>query len=183
MKKIKILGMDPSFRNWGWALAEFEYPDVTILDIGTLETQRNKKAPKRSLDDLESSRFLYSGLHSLLDGVDLVIAEMPSGSQSALAAKAYGVTVGLMSSIGIPLITVSPLEIKQLSTGTANATKEEMIEWAFSKYPNLSWKTKKRNGKESLVKKNEHMADAIAAIHAGTYSKEFIEYVENFFNQ
>ena len=68
------------------------------------------------------------------------------------------------------IIEVSPDENKKIFTGTKNATKQQMIDTAREMYPDANWPL--HNGKISAAKA-EHMADAVAAIHAGVQTPVF----------
>lgn len=168
-----ITGTDPSFRNWGTAHAKILDGKLEIASLGLQQTAKNKTIKRRSHDDIESSRSLFNFFQESISKADVLITELPSGSQSASAAKAYGVCIGILSSCSIPLIGVSPLEVKLCSVGDPKATKREMIEWATGLYPHLNWKTYKRKGEIQYSGLNEHMADAISAIHAGIKTEEF----------
>ena len=86
----------------------------------------------------------------------------------------YGICIGLLASlVDKPMIQVTPLEVKLCSVGTKTATKREMINWAFSQNNSLNWLTRVENGDNILIDKNEHMADAMAAIKAGVSTNEF----------
>jgi hypothetical protein len=77
--------------------------------------------------------------------------------------------VGVLGGCPAPLIELSPTEVKLAAIGSKTAGKEEMIEWAMGKYPYAPWI--KRAGKP--VAKNEHLADAVATIHAGIKTEQF----------
>lgn len=54
------------------------------------------------------------------------------------------------------------------TVGSKTASKQEMIEWAMHHHPEANWPMKTRNKALSVITGSaEHMADAIAAIHAG----------------
>ena len=55
------------------------------------------------------------------------------------------------------------------SVGRKNASKKEMIEWAYEKHPEAPWLV--RN--DFPLMKQEHMADSIAVMYAGMRTKEF----------
>ena len=101
-----------------------------------------------------------------------VFVEVPVGSQSARAMASYGICVGILSAIraeGIPLIEVTPLEVKHTFTGDKNATKQLMIDTAISLYPDANFP----RWRGEVCSKAEHVADAIAAIHAGVQTSTF----------
>jgi hypothetical protein len=57
--------------------------------------------------------------------------------------------------------------------GTRTASKEEMIDWAFNKYPDAPWRTKKLKGQILPTKDNEHIADSVAIMEAGILTPSF----------
>lgn len=180
-KKLKVVGFDPSLRNWGIAvghlwLQDSRHLEVNFLDIVQPELPKSKQVRQNSLD-LETARLLSEGVLRHLTDVDAVFVEVPVGSQSARAMASYGVCVGILGAIramGIPFFEVSPEEVKRVAVGTKIATKAQMIEWAVSKYPDINWPTCKNKGVTQVVTgKAEHMADAIAAIHAGISCQPF----------
>lgn len=85
----------------------------------------------------------------------------------------YGMCIGVLGCISNSMIQVTPLEVKLAAVGSKTATKAEMIEWATNKYLSAKWLTTKRNGVISFTDKNEHLADALGAIHAGLKTQEF----------
>lgn len=180
-KTIKVIGLDPSLRNWGIAIGEMVPGVVESLKIYDLRVinpaiAKTKQVRQNSLD-LESAKQLCEGVLSVVKSAQLIFVEVPVGSQSARAMASYGICVGVLGAlrgIGIPLHEVSPLEVKRASAGKVTATKQEMIQWAMGKHPEADWPTYKQ--KEKLLVNNnkaEHQADAIAAIYAGFASNTY----------
>jgi Holliday junction resolvasome RuvABC endonuclease subunit len=170
-----IAGIDPSLSNFGLAKGAYENGHFDLTHISLAETQpdsKNKQVRKNSQDLLRAST-LHKATKEWLSDVDLVIAEVPVGSQSARAMASYGVCIGLLASLDKPLIQVMPNEVKIAAVGNKLATKEDMINWAAQLYPTMPWLTQKRQGITYMVKKNEHIADAVGAIHAGLASDTF----------
>ena len=144
--KIAVCGIDPSLRNWG--IAE-----------GILNTETGY------LDDVR--------LTLIARKAKAIFVEVPVGSQSARAMASYGVCVGILGSIralGIPIIEVTATEVKKSLTGDPVATKDKMIKQALLDYPDANFP--RCRGK--IVAKAEHVADAIAAIHAGVQTPAFL---------
>lgn len=84
----------------------------------------------------------------------------------------YGICVGILGAIradGIPLIEVTPSEVKLAFTGDKNATKQMMIDQAIKLYPDANFP----RWRGEVCNKAEHVADAIAAIHAGVNTPTF----------
>ena len=179
-KLIKVVGQDPSLRNWGCAVGYYdletkkltvEYVDLTnpVLPTG--------KQVRQNSSDLESALQLYKGAADASRGAHAIFVEVPVGSQSARAMASYGICVGVLGALranGIPFFEVTPTEVKLAAVGNKTATKQEMIKWAMAKHPEANWPTYKQNG-QTLVSeaKAEHMADSIAAIYAGINCNPF----------
>lgn len=176
-RKIKILGIDPSMNNFGYAAATYD------LDTGQLEylgirlnspdKPKAKKSVRQNSTDLALAKNQYSVLQQRMEWADIICVEIPVGSQSARAMASYGICIGVLASINKPMIQVTPTEVKVAATGNKSATKREMINWAFSQNNSLKWLTRTVNGDNILIDKNEHMADAMAAIKAGISTDEF----------
>lgn len=180
-KALKVVGFDPSLRNWGIAVGYLYLQDNNRLEIKTLdivqpELPKGKQVRQNSLD-VETARLLAEGAVKYLKDIDAVFVEVPIGSQSARAMASYGICVGILGTIramGIPFFEVSPEEVKRVSVGIKTATKAQMIQWAVENYPNANWPTCKSKGVTQIVAgKAEHMADAIATIRAGIICQPF----------
>ena len=176
MSKIKIVGIDPALRNFGFAQATLDVHtlEYTIDNLILVESEGEAgKVVRKNSDDLRRASALYGGLLLATTGATLAIAEVPVGSQSARAMASYGICVGVLAACPVPLIQVTPSEVKLAAVGHKQAAKEEMIEWAMAKHPAANWLMRKVKG--ALVPKldNEHLADACAAIEAGLRTDQF----------
>lgn len=178
---IKVVGLDPSLRNWGIAKGTVipGQPDslqVQFVAVINPELPKGKQVRQNSLD-LESAKQLCAGAMQAAEGAQAIFVEVPVGSQSARAMASYGICVGVLGSLramGIPLFEVSPTEVKLAGAGKITATKLEMIQWAMDKHPEANWPTYKEKG-QLLVNnsKAEHQADATATIYAGMACNSF----------
>ncbi|AYA64338.1 hypothetical protein [Alteromonas sp. RKMC-009] len=171
-----VAGLDPSLSNLGMVKGHFDGVAFDPHELKLVQTSADKSAKKqvrKNSQDLQRCRELHDGLHKFIEGVDLIFVEVPVGSQSARAMMSYGACVQLLAGIKIPLIEVTPNEVKLAATGDKNATKQDMITWAVNKYPNVKWLTQKRNGHQVITAKNEHLADAVAAVEAGMQTDTF----------
>jgi Holliday junction resolvasome RuvABC endonuclease subunit len=176
MACIRVVGLDPSMAAFGISLGilnldtgEFDLQCIEVVDTASSKTKQVRK----NSDDLERARKIQKQLIEMLPGADLVCVEIPVGSQSARAMASYGMCIGILASINIPMIQLTATELKLAATGNKNATKKDMIDWATSTYPDTMWYSKKVKGQRSFTNKNEHVADATAAIHAGVKTDEF----------
>lgn len=172
---IPVSGHDPSFTHWGTAEGQLclETGVLTDVTVAMAITAKGKnKSVRVNSDDLRRTEELAE--HALAVGKRCKVnfGEFPVGSQSANAMKSCGVAFGIggaMRASGIIVIEVQAKASKKALTGDPNASKAAMIEAAMGLYPDAGWKY--YQGK--LTNDNEHMADAIAAIHAGVQTPEF----------
>lgn len=179
-RTIRVVGQDPSLRNWGIAVGTFNL-ETRLLTIDKLSLTNpvlptGKQVRQNSLD-LESGYQLYKGALAAAEGAHAVFVEVPQGSQSARAMASYGICVGVLGALraaGIPFFEVTPTEVKLAGHGKKTATKQEMIAWAMSRHPEASWPLYYQHGKALVSEaKAEHQADAVAAIYAGLASNTF----------
>jgi hypothetical protein len=179
-KTIKVVGQDPSLRNWGLAIGiyDIDTKQLTIQNLDTLcPTLSTGKQVRQNSLDLESAYQLCKGAMAAVEDADAIFVEVPIGSQSARAMASYGICVGVLGSLratGIPFFEVTPTEVKLASCKNKNATKDEMIKWAMAKHPEANWPMYKSNGQTVVsAAKAEHQADAIGSIYAGLASNSF----------
>ena len=179
-RTIKVVGQDPSLRNWGLAVGtlnlETKKLTIDLLDLTNPVLPTGKQVRQNSTD-LESAFQLYKGAMTAAEGAHAVFVEVPVGSQSARAMASYGVCVGVLGALranGIPFFEVTPTEVKLAGPGNKTASKQDMIKWAMAKHPEANWPMYKQNGSTIVSEaKAEHMADAVAAIYAGISCNAF----------
>ena len=182
MNTVRVLGVDPSLKNTGIAIANYnlDQGDYEIIHIDLFSTEPAKgKVVRKSSDDVERMSIALEGVMATIDKYKPAFAagEVPVASQSARGAFSNGGCHMMFAAIRwrIPLVQVSPMEVKVASAGPKHAAKEEMIEWAVAKWPGLPWHTYKRLGKMLMHANNEHMADACGAIAAGVKTQQFAQ--------
>ena len=175
---FKVVGFDPSLRNWGISKGILSPDGLQIHEVDLINPalSTGKQVRQNSLD-LESAKQLCAGALAAAEDADAIFVEVPVGSQSARAMASYGICVGILGALratGIPFFEVTPNEVKLTTVGKKTATKQEMIEWAMNAHPEANWPTYNRLGKLQVSEaKAEHMADATAAIYAGIATNEF----------
>lgn len=173
--KIKVLGMDPSLRNWGLAQAELDLSSGELTTpVCTLVHPKDfaGKQVRKNSEDLHRAVQLADVVLPAAQQAQCVFVEIPVGSQSARAMASYGICIGILgtiTSLGIPLIEVTPTENKKVFTGKPTATKQQMIAQALEFYPDVVFPMYKGEVQD----KAEHLADAIASIHAGVHTPTF----------
>lgn len=170
MAIIRFAALDGSKANFG--IAKLDYDTTTdtlhVAGLRLIKTEKTKiKGVRISSDNLRRGQEIAVALREELADCALAFAEIPSGAQSADAAYAFGMVVGLYSCITIPLVEVTPSETKLAAVGTRTASKDEIINWAAERFPDAPWLRVKRGGVMVPTKANEHLADAVAIAHAG----------------
>lgn len=179
--KIKILGIDPALQNTGLSIGEYCLDtgdlQVTHLEIAQTRPGKEGKQVRKSSDDLTRARVIVAEIKRVISihKPHFAAAEVPGGCQNARGAFSNGICCGILASIVLPIIEVSPLEVKLASAGDKNASKAQMIQWAVGRWPNAGWMTRKVKGEVKLLNDNEHMADACAAISAGILTPQFAQ--------
>lgn len=177
--KIKVVGFDPSISNWGVckATVDLSSGSFTVDDLILIETESESKQMKvrKESDNLKRAAIIYPRVVELCEGARFAIAEIPFALPNQATSSVFnaGVVTGLLAACPVPLIQVFPREVKELAVGDRSATKEQMIAWASSRYPDASWLYRKLKGKMVLTAANEHLADAVAVINAGIQSEQF----------
>lgn len=168
---IRAIGIDAALANMGLVAVDIEPTTGDVKLVATLLVQTEKEAGKtvrKASDDLRRAHLLSSALRAFCfeHGAVVAFAEVPSGAQSATAARALGIAVGVIGSCPVPVFEVSQQEVKKAVAGSKTATKRQIIEWAVKKWPGQKfWKINKATGQPT--NDNEHLADACGVVMAG----------------
>lgn len=184
--RIQAIGIDAAFSNMGFAKVYLDLTpagvEVSCLDLHLCTTQvEDKKVVRKSSDDLRRAKELQLTMIAQCEGAVFAFAEIPSGSQSASAARSLGIAVGILASCPVPIIEVSPMEVKKIIPGfkgKEKVTKAAIITWARKTWPEAPWLMAKTRGVTRATAANEHLADALAAVMAGIQTPQFKNAVE-----
>lgn len=190
MPLLRAVGLDPSLRNLGMVMGHIDVKQNLFIpdDLDIVQPNRLEgKQVRQNSKDIHDAHQLAEGAWLNLKGADVAFVEVPVGSQSSRAMASYGICVGVLGALrssGIPFIEVTPTEVKKAATDNKSASKANMIEWAMEKYPRLPWPMQTKKGVTSVIAgKAEHMADAVAAVHAGMKTNEFQQLLRILRNQ
>lgn len=188
MAIITMLGIDPSLTHTGWAVSEIDTETreiVRVIDWGCTVTAPTKvKSVRRNSDDLARSRAIVTTLRDVIakHKIKVGASEIPSGAQSARAALSFGISVGILASLTIPLIEVMPSETKLATHGTKTADKEDIVRWVLAKTAGdpIEWPVGKQpndwqiqHGGGFIKLGVEHQADAVAVTQAAIRGEQF----------
>ncbi len=174
MASVKIAALDGSKSNFGVAVLDLDLDtlELTPTELRLITTEKSKsKQVRKSSDNLDRATVITQELPELLKDCVAVFVEVPSGGQSYDAALGFGTVIGIYAGIAgmlnKNLVEVSPSETKLAAVGTRTASKQEMIEWATTKYPAAPWLRARGSATGAFTHANEHLADAVAIAHAG----------------
>lgn len=154
--------MDPSLNNWGIAVMSYD-PLLNALELNQVDVIKTKPIKKsklrKSIQDLNRAKTLIDGVYEYVKEADVVVVELPHGSQSAESMKSYGICIALtaaLTSLDIPFIYMTALDVKKV-VGDKTASKESIISWVENKHPGILSKYKNSA---------EHQADATVVVYA-----------------
>ena len=158
---IGILANDPSFTGWGWVVVNMK---GNVVDVGCIKTEsESKKRRIRKGDDtVRRIGEINEQLSKVIseNNVQIILSELPHGSQSASAAVMIGAVAGIMQTMadckGLPIDWYGESDAKKHLLNKRSATKEETIK-AISKIYNIPW--------TGVKYKDEAIADAMAIYH------------------
>lgn len=134
---MKILGIDPG-SVCGWALLDTERPEAVISGVWILTPPRGCSPGVRYLR-------LRSRLFDVLEAekrVDLIAVEAAHHRGGAATEYAIGVVTHCQAwaaENGADLLQVRAAHVKQLATGKGNASKEEILRSAVSRWPGYTF--------------------------------------------
>jgi len=98
MAQLRVVGLDPSMRNWGIAEGLLNTDTMTLtlnnLDVVNPVLPTGKQVRQNS-KDLDSAKQLAEGTLNAVKGAQAIFVEVPVGSQSARAMASYGLCVGV----------------------------------------------------------------------------------------
>ena len=174
----EVAGMDPSMSNWGIAKGTLDTKtgEIEIRELVLIVPERiTTKQVRQNSKDINIAMDLCVGISKTIGTTNkLTFVEVPHGSQSSRAMASYGICVALIGAYTVrnpSTFQVSASDNKRIFTGKKNATKEEMIQRMLELHPETRDMIKYHKG--NPVGWTEHLADAVAAIHAGAQSREF----------
>lgn len=180
-KMVKVLGVDCSLNNLGCCVCEVDDKlNMKVLSTKLFENSNTESdRALRSFQDLEKAKRFANYLKYMIgeNDIDIVVGEVPCGSQSSRACTSAGVVTGLLGSVAsfCDFVGVTPIQAKKASVGSKTATKEEVIEWVKNTFPEVKIPLQTRGGKVHIVKKFEHEADSIAIVNSALQTSEFQE--------
>jgi crossover junction endodeoxyribonuclease RuvC len=120
-----ILGIDPGIGRIGWALIKDEASKQVALDYGLLETPVGEDIEKRLAKINQFFLNLILRIHPDVVAIEQLF--FAANSKTALTVgQARGVIILAASSASVPIVSYTPLQIKQALTGYGRADKKQI---------------------------------------------------------
>jgi len=181
---MRTLLLDPGIAHTGAAFATFKHttkptaPKVSWVRLlettGLTKKKRKSEKVSKTQDDIRRIQACMLAIRGLIEETqpDLIIAEAPiGGARSSAAVKYLAMCTAVLAAINtwfpdIPVIYLSPFDVKKGFCGSHKAEKSDIIARALRKHGNVpGWPTNKA-GELMSEAKLEHCADAIAILYA-----------------
>lgn len=124
---MRVLGIDPGTGRCGFGVVEKHGTTITPVNYGVIETYKDQS-------DLERLNIVYEGIAELIEtyrpafmGVETLYfnTNITTGIK---VAQARGVILLAGYRQNVPIIPVTPLQVKQQLTGYGRADKKQVIE-------------------------------------------------------
>lgn len=154
---MKILGIDPGTARVGWGFVEEQTGKVTACGYGCIETNSSAAAQVRL-------NHIYRHVIELIkkekpDALALEELYFATNAKTVISvAEARGTILLAAATTGVPVVSYTPLVVKQTITGNGRADKQQ-IQYMIVKLLHLS-----------SIPKPDDTADALAIALTHAYS-------------
>lgn len=125
MKNTRIIGIDPGFARIGYAVIDQINNQQKLIDYGCLETKKDLNLSRRLL-------LLADGLRDLIKKHQPQLAAVEElfffkNLKTAIGvAQARGAILLLLEELALPVVELTPLQVKQALTGYGRADKQQI---------------------------------------------------------
>lgn len=125
MKSVRILGLDPGFGRVGWALLDAVGQMLKVVAFGCWETKKGEDFAARLMDIAEKLRAIIK--KNKPDAVALEELFFFKNLKTAIpVAQARGAMILVAKENNLPLVELTPLEVKQAISGYGRADKSQV---------------------------------------------------------
>lgn len=135
---MRILGIDPGIDRLGWAIINHQGSIDQWIDSGCILTDRSATLPERLLAAGKELQAIIVQHHPDVVGVEeLFFAK--NAKTAMMVGQARGVVLYVAAHVRVPIIELTPNEIKLSVTGSGNADKkqvEKMVRLIIKNLPN-----------------------------------------------
>ena len=122
---MRIIGIDPGFARLGYAVIDQIGGAQKLIDYGCLETKKDLSLSRRLLLMADGLRDLVKKHEPRLAAVEELF--FFKNLKTAIdVAQARGAILLLLEELGLPVVELTPLQVKQSLTGYGRADKQQI---------------------------------------------------------
>ena len=170
-----ILAIDPGFSSVGWTLGEIsEDGNIGYVGCGVIRTKKSTAKVLACEDNVVRAREIAGGIMSLFEELQAhpsklkaIVSEAQSWPRNASVSAKVGMCWGVMSTFAhvceIPLVQVSPQNLKKCLTGKKTASKKDVADVVCKVWPKIG-----PDAKKWPTGQHEHIYDSAAALIASS---------------
>jgi len=126
---ITILGIDPGTKKIGYGLIKKEGNSLKYLQSGLIDNNNSPKEKQLLKIEKDLTKIIKKAKPNLVGIEKLYFLK---NKKTALdVAQAKGVIMAVLAKSKIPLIEVSPTQVKLATTGNGKATKKEVAKMVY----------------------------------------------------
>jgi len=126
VRSIRALGLDPGLVETGYAILESTRPGVTVVETGVLRTRGDDPLEVRLEQLYAEVCGLLDRLHPELVVIEEIYAETKFPRTAILMGHARGVICLAARQRKIPIVPLTPAEVKRATTANGNASKRQV---------------------------------------------------------
>lgn len=127
-RKMRVLGIDPGLRIAGYGCIELESNSATpsIVEAGAIRMNTKESVPFRLQELYENVREVITELSPDLLAVESVFTHRRQVATAIIMGHTRGVILLAGQQASLPLVELTPAEIKKSITGNGRASKEQI---------------------------------------------------------
>ena len=165
---MRLLGIDPSLRNTGWAVIDCDGSGEFLVDAGCIKTVKGAKTLHTTLceDDTARTDKISSGIADVVEKYNVLMSaiEGRAGSRNSRSAEAmtmaFATVMTSLHLVGVSRMIISPMKAKSIvSHHIKGRTKETIKDEVIYRLGAAKW----QEALEGIPRKqHEHCFDAAA---------------------
>jgi len=169
MKALRVIGIDPGFANFGWAVVDLfdVQPRAVLAGLISTEKADKKQNTYAAHDNVRRAREIAALLRELIEAftpLALCLEAMSFPRSSSVAAKmamSWGVIAAQAERFSLPIVSISPQAIKLAVASNKSASKEDVARGVAARMSGIDVEVARvPRGKR------EHCYDAAASVLA-----------------
>jgi Holliday junction resolvasome RuvABC endonuclease subunit len=169
-----IIAFDPSIREFGISVIDSETDEILHAECVKTKSKHDELNLSKSKDRTRRVSVIVNRILQCVENydLDLIVSELPGGSQSASAAECLGIVKGLVQTFSdcyeIPLVWISEIKSKKTMLGKRSADKIEMVNEVNSRIDSVPVSGEAKDGAPwtGIKYRDQAIADSIGVYFA-----------------